>query len=150
MYAEFDEFTRDAEYLVTRQDEGESFDYVEGFVFVNSDDPVNGWPSVPLDSDHRFDPDFISPNTGPVLYCLEVALHYNRSDSQSAVETVTNFHLTTLNNLLLYLYSPLDHGYSLFGIGSIKLWLPPGKNEKTLRSQFGSPSDDLVLTLGGC
>lgn len=45
MNADFSEFTQDAEFLSTRP-EGDSFDYVEGFVFVNSDDPVNGWPSV--------------------------------------------------------------------------------------------------------
>lgn len=86
VYADFDEFTRDAEFLLTRP-EGESFDYVEGFVFVNSDDPVNGWPSVPLDPEQEFDP----PRTGgSVLYCLEVALHYRKSDHLSTVETVAN------------------------------------------------------------
>ncbi|KAL5786441.1 hypothetical protein ACOSQ2_008833 [Xanthoceras sorbifolium] len=88
MYTEFDEFTRDAEFLVTQPEEGESFDYVEGFVFVNSDDPVNGWPSVSLDPDHWFEPE---PRTaGSVLYCLEVALHYNKSDNLSAVDTVVS------------------------------------------------------------
>ncbi|KAM2000734.1 hypothetical protein ACFX16_008008 [Malus domestica] len=45
-----DDFTRDVELLVTRQDDdGNSFDYVEGFAFVNSDNPVDGHPLVPLD-----------------------------------------------------------------------------------------------------
>ncbi|VFQ60772.1 unnamed protein product [Cuscuta campestris] len=83
VYSEFDEFTRDAESLVTR---GSSFDYVEGFVFVNSDDPVNGWPSVPMDLDRRFDPTRKPKNAGPVLYCLEVALHYRNHDHPSAVD----------------------------------------------------------------
>nr|XP_016498454.1 PREDICTED: cytokinin dehydrogenase 7-like isoform X2 [Nicotiana tabacum] len=82
VYSEFDEFTRDAELLVMSP---ESFDYVEGFVFVNSDDPVNGWPSVPLDSNHSFDPTHLPTNTGPVLYCLEVALHYHNHDHPSTV-----------------------------------------------------------------
>lgn len=76
VYSEFDEFTRDAELLITSQ---ESFDYVEGFVFVNSDDPVNGWLSVLLDSNQAFDPTHLPKKTGPVLYCLEVALHYNNN-----------------------------------------------------------------------
>ncbi|KAL2896851.1 Cytokinin dehydrogenase 7 [Bienertia sinuspersici] len=76
VYSEFDEFTRDAEYLV-RQPKEDSFDYVEGFVFVNSDDPINGWPSVTLDSDQWFNPDFLPPNSGSVLYCLELALHFH-------------------------------------------------------------------------
>ncbi|KAL0407658.1 UNVERIFIED_CONTAM: Cytokinin dehydrogenase 7 [Sesamum radiatum] len=85
VYSEFSEFTRDAELLVTRG-EGDSFDYVEGFVFVNSDDPVNGWPSVPLNPDQAFDPTRMTPNAGPVLYCLEVALHYKNEDPPSAID----------------------------------------------------------------
>lgn len=92
VYSEFDEFTRDAEFLVTRQGGGESFDYVEGFVFVNSDDPVNGWPSVSLNPNQRFDSAHLPGNSDSVLYCLELALHYNNSDKPSAVDTVSNFH----------------------------------------------------------
>ena len=90
VYSEFEEFTRDAEFLVTQQD-GDSFDYVEGFVFVNGDDPANGWPSVPLDSNHGFDPTRIPKTAGSVLYCLEVALHYRNTDHPSTVDMVTKF-----------------------------------------------------------
>ncbi|KAL2517957.1 Cytokinin dehydrogenase 7 [Abeliophyllum distichum] len=79
VYNEFSEFSRDAELLVTRE-EGDSFDYVEGFVFVNSNDPVNGWPSVPLDANYPFDSTRIPRTAGPVLYCLEVALHHRKDD----------------------------------------------------------------------
>ncbi|KAJ0266530.1 Cytokinin dehydrogenase 7 [Hirschfeldia incana] len=85
VYAEFDEFTRDAEWLVSQKDES-SFDYVEGFVFVNGDDPVNGWPTVPLHPDHDFDPTLLPQSSGSVLYCLELALHYRDSDSNSCVD----------------------------------------------------------------
>ncbi|MCE0481033.1 Cytokinin dehydrogenase 7 [Datura stramonium] len=85
VYSEFDEFTRDAELLVMSQ---ESFNYVEGFVFVNSSNPVNGWPSVPLDSNQSFDPTHLPKSAGPVLYCLEVALHYSNHDKPSTVNTV--------------------------------------------------------------
>ncbi|XVE70843.1 hypothetical protein DITRI_Ditri10aG0102900 [Diplodiscus trichospermus] len=85
VYSEFEEFTRDAEFLVT-QKEGESFDYVEGFVFSNNDDPVNGWPSVPLDPNHEFNPAHIPRTAGSVLYCLEVAFHYRNSDHPSTVD----------------------------------------------------------------
>lgn len=87
VYSELSDFTRDAELLVTRPG-GDSFDYVEGFVFVNSDDPVNGWPSVMLDSTRPFDPTRIPSSAGPVLYCLELALHYNNEDSPSTVDKV--------------------------------------------------------------
>ncbi|KAL0875857.1 hypothetical protein Bca101_025562 [Brassica carinata] len=85
VYAEFDEFTRDAEWLVSQKDES-TFDYVEGFVFVNGDDPVNGWPTVPLHPDHAFDPTRLPQSSGSVLYCLELALHYRVSDSISTVD----------------------------------------------------------------
>jgi cytokinin dehydrogenase len=89
VYAEFDEFSRDAELLVTRQ-EDDSFDYVEGFVLVNSDDPSNGWPTVPFDPRQPFDPTRIPATAGSVLYCLEVALHYPNTDHPSTVDLVTN------------------------------------------------------------
>ncbi|XVE97759.1 hypothetical protein REPUB_Repub03eG0046500 [Reevesia pubescens] len=89
VYSEFEEFTRDAEFLVT-QKENESFDYVEGFVFSNSDDPINGWPSVPLNPDHEFNPAHIPQTAGSVLYCLEVAFHYRNSDPPSTVDTAVS------------------------------------------------------------
>ncbi|KAK8295097.1 hypothetical protein V6Z12_D05G041100 [Gossypium hirsutum] len=98
VYSEFEEFTRDAEFLVT-QKEGESFDYVEGFVFCNNDDPFNGWPSVPLDPGHEFNPTHISQTAGSVLYCLEVAFHYRNSDHPT-VDTVTIFFFGLFINLL--------------------------------------------------
>ncbi|KAG2390199.1 Cytokinin dehydrogenase [Vigna angularis] len=83
VYSEFEDYTRDAEWLVTR--EGYGFDYVEGFVFVNSDDPCNGWPTVPTGPNQRFDPARLPSTAGPVLYCLELALHYRNEDYPSAV-----------------------------------------------------------------
>ncbi|KAE8698419.1 Cytokinin dehydrogenase 7 [Hibiscus syriacus] len=89
LYSEFEAFTRDVEFLVSRKD-GESFDYVEGFVFSNNDDPVNGWPSVPFDPDHGFNRKLIPPTAGPVLYCLKVAFHYRHSDQPSTVDTAVS------------------------------------------------------------
>ncbi|XP_051151586.1 cytokinin dehydrogenase 7 [Andrographis paniculata] len=86
VYSEFSEFTRDAEWLVTRPMGEDSFDYVEGFAFVNSDDPVNGWPSVLLDPDRPFDPACIPTGSGPLLYCLELALHYKNGDLPSTLD----------------------------------------------------------------
>lgn len=103
MYTEFSEFSRDAELMVSQ--ESESFDYVEGFVFVNSDDPVNGWPSISLELDHDFTPDDNMLRTaGPVLYCLELALHYNNRDDLSKLDTVTNFHCLSFLSLSIYFY----------------------------------------------
>ncbi|KAL2317946.1 hypothetical protein Fmac_031822 [Flemingia macrophylla] len=84
VYSEFEDFTRDAEWLVTLQEPG-CFDYVEGFVFVNSDDPCNGWPTVPMGPNQRFDPARLPSRAVPVLYCLELALHYRNQDHPSSV-----------------------------------------------------------------
>jgi cytokinin dehydrogenase len=76
VYEKFEEYSGDAERLVTRTGP-DAFDYVEGFAFVNSSDPVNGWPSVPFPSGPSFEPGKIPVGAGPVLYCLEVAVHFN-------------------------------------------------------------------------
>ncbi|GMN63294.1 hypothetical protein TIFTF001_032366 [Ficus carica] len=89
VYAEFEDFTRDAEYLVTRP-EGESFDYVEGFVFSNNDNPLTGRPTVPLSPDQPFDRRRLPSKSGSVLYCLELALHYRSTDRPSTVDTAVN------------------------------------------------------------
>nr|CAD1826155.1 unnamed protein product [Ananas comosus var. bracteatus] len=38
----------------------------------------------------RFDPDRIPPDSGPVLYCLELALHYDRRDRDNVDERIGN------------------------------------------------------------
>ncbi|XP_042497272.1 cytokinin dehydrogenase 7 [Macadamia integrifolia] len=86
VYAEFTEFAKDAEWLVSQEGKGESFDYVEGFAFVNSDDPVNGWPLVPLHPGQRFDPSRLPSTAGPVLYCLELALHRSCHDQSTSLD----------------------------------------------------------------
>lgn len=74
VYASFADYAADAEWLGTRPPH-EAFDYVEGFAFVRSDDPVNGWPTVPIPDGAHFDASLLPANAGPVLYCLEVALY---------------------------------------------------------------------------
>lgn len=85
VYASFADYTADAEWLVTRPADA-AFDYVEGFAFVNSDDPVNGWPSVPIPGGARFDASLLPAGAGPVLYCLEVALYQYRPDDDDDEE----------------------------------------------------------------
>ncbi|KAJ4754241.1 Cytokinin oxidase/dehydrogenase-like protein [Rhynchospora pubera] len=87
VYDKFEEYTADAEWLVTRTGP-DAFDYVEGFVFVNSSDPVNGWPSVPFPSGPSFDAGLIPVGSGPVLYCLEVVVHYNHQRNDKVDEKV--------------------------------------------------------------
>uniref|UniRef100_A0A0D9X8N0 cytokinin dehydrogenase n=1 Tax=Leersia perrieri TaxID=77586 RepID=A0A0D9X8N0_9ORYZ len=87
VYASFAEYAADAEWLVTRPPH-EAFDYVEGFAFVRSDDPVNGWPCVPIPDGARFDPSLLPDGAGPVLYCLEVALYQQRGADDDDMDKV--------------------------------------------------------------
>jgi hypothetical protein len=88
VYASFAEYAADAEWLVTRPAES-AFDYVEGFAFVRSDDPVNGWPSVPIPAGARFDPSLLpAGESGPLLYCLEVALYQHQHQQPDDVDEV--------------------------------------------------------------
>ncbi|KAK1287046.1 Cytokinin dehydrogenase 7 [Acorus calamus] len=86
VYSEFEVYAKDAEFLVTRGDD-DSFDYIEGFAFVNGSDPVNGWPSVPIGAGQVFDPDRIptgwDSRTSVVLpegeiFYLVALLRFNR------------------------------------------------------------------------
>ncbi|XP_022977004.1 cytokinin dehydrogenase 7 [Cucurbita maxima] len=86
VYDEFERFAGDAESLV-RRSEGDSFDYVEGFVFSNNDDPLTGRSTVPLASGAVFDSSHLPETAGSVLYCLEVAVHYRNNDQVSTVDT---------------------------------------------------------------
>ncbi|KAH0452179.1 hypothetical protein IEQ34_019478 [Dendrobium chrysotoxum] len=82
VYSDFERYASDAESLVNRYGP-DSFDYVEGFAFVNCDDPVNGYGLVPLASDRQtFDPDRVPQGSGPLLYCLELALHCRHGDDK--------------------------------------------------------------------
>ncbi|KAK8952213.1 Cytokinin dehydrogenase 11 [Platanthera zijinensis] len=82
VYNDFSRYKTDAESLVRREGP-DSFDYVEGFAFVNSDNPVDGYGSVPLDPERQtFDPARVPPGSGPLLYCLELALHYRHVDDK--------------------------------------------------------------------
>lgn len=80
VYSDFEEFRTDQELLISLPEE-RTFDYIEGFVLTNNDDPINGWSSVLLSpSNSSFDFKLIPHTAGPMLYCLEVALHYDHTE----------------------------------------------------------------------
>lgn len=85
VYASFADYAADAEWLVTRPSES-ALDYVEGFAFVRSDDPVNGWPSVAIPGGAHFEPSLLPAGSGPVLYCLEVALYQHQQQRPEDVD----------------------------------------------------------------
>ncbi|XP_031498069.1 cytokinin dehydrogenase 7 [Nymphaea colorata] len=85
VYADFDEFSSDQESLIDSS-VCDSLDYLEGFVFTNSDDPLNGCPTVPLAPHQTFDQKCLPEEAGPVLYCLELAFHFRESDDAASME----------------------------------------------------------------
>lgn len=84
VYNDFNDYKVDIESLVARPGQGfDSFDYVEGFAFLNNDDPINGWFSVPFSPNHHFDGSRLPPDSGPLLYCIELALHHDNVEEAS-------------------------------------------------------------------
>ena len=88
IYGDVGEFTHDQEQIIVN----EMFDFVEGFVVCNNNDPVNGWGQVAftLDDSDQLD-DFanrIPPDCGPILYCLELAKYYNDDDDEYIDNTI--------------------------------------------------------------
>ncbi|PKA49580.1 Cytokinin dehydrogenase 11 [Apostasia shenzhenica] len=87
VYSDFSRYVSDAETLVGRAGPG-LLDYIEGFAFVNSMDPVNGYSIVPFEPKFSFDPKRVPQTAGPLLYCLELAIHYNHGDDTVDQRTV--------------------------------------------------------------
>lgn len=77
VYWKLEDFMHDQELLISLPHDGETFDYAEGFVVVNGNDPINGWPSMLLLPNQSFDSSLIPSTAGPLLYTIEVAYHYS-------------------------------------------------------------------------
>jgi len=88
MYSDFEVFRRDQEMLISEmEDQLHTFDYIEGFVVMNNQDPIcNGLKSVPFSLDADQAVKAMSSNmlpataTSSVLYYLEAAVGYNLAD----------------------------------------------------------------------
>ncbi len=105
------------------EDQLHTFDYVEGFVMMNNQDPINGWKSVPFSPDADQAVSAMSSSTLPadpdaaaaasssrVLYYLEAAVGYNLADVGPALEKVKH----CCNN-------PVDPSSSAFALHDLPL-----------------------------
>ncbi|XXG81697.1 hypothetical protein AAC387_Pa09g2271 [Persea americana] len=144
VYTDFEAFSEDAELLVSRRIT-ESFDYVEGFAFVNSDDPVNGWDSVGLVPGQRVDPNRIPSGAGPLLYCLEVALNYRKHDSSKTVDKAVNEMLRSLR-FLPGLRFTIDEILKN-GIGGPMLVYPMLRDKWDLRTSVVLPEGEIIYLI---
>ncbi len=88
MYSDFEVFKKDQEMLISAmQDPLLTFDFIEGFVVMNNEDPTNGWKSVPFSPD-QITASMLPPDAGSVLYFLEITLGYNLVDVGPVLEEV--------------------------------------------------------------
>eukprot|EP00253_Pinus_taeda_P023396 PITA_23396 len=76
IYSKLQDFMHDQELLISLPPD-QTFDYIEGFVVLNGNDSLNGWPSIHLPSHQSFDASLIPSTTGPLLYAIEVAQYYD-------------------------------------------------------------------------
>lgn len=90
MYTDFETFRKDQEMLISETDELNTFDYVEGFVVINNDNPINGWKSVPFIPDH-INSSMIPHNAGSVMYYIELTKSYNLQELPTLAQVGTNF-----------------------------------------------------------
>jgi cytokinin dehydrogenase len=97
MYSDFEVFRKDQEMLISSSatttsmpvDQQEqlhmTFDFIEGFVVMNTEDPINGWKSVPFSPD-QMTASMLPPDAGSVLYYLEITVGYNLEEVGPALE----------------------------------------------------------------
>ena len=79
LYSDFEVFTRDQEYLISKSDRGHSFDYIEGFVILGNGDLLNNWRSSMFTPQNPVNVSTLSTK-GRVLYCLELTKNYNQNE----------------------------------------------------------------------
>ncbi|CAA6658928.1 unnamed protein product [Spirodela intermedia] len=89
LFADFREFTRDQEYLISLEGRpsGERFDYVEGFVVLD-DGLINNWRSSFFSPRNLIKLSSLGSAATSVLYCLEVAMNYDDSTAGSVDQDV--------------------------------------------------------------
>jgi cytokinin dehydrogenase len=94
------------------EDQLHTFDYIEGFVVMNNQDPINGLKSIPFSPDADQAVSGMSSNMLPtaaaasnVMYYLEAAVGYNLVDVGLALENV--------KTLLQHLVDPSSSAFVL-------------------------------------
>jgi cytokinin dehydrogenase len=134
MYSDFEVFKKDQEMLISAmQDPLLTFDFIEGFVVMNNEDPTNGWKSVPFSPD-QITASMLPPDASSVLYFLEITLGYNLVDVGPVLEERVEKMLAPLNYIRSLMFSTdvsyfkfLNRIYDLVEVRSraLKLWDAP-------------------------
>ncbi len=97
------------------EDQLHTFDYIEGFVVMNNQDPINGLKSVPFSPDvdqavSAMNSSMLPAAASSVLYYLEAAVGYNLADVGPALENVKTL-----------LQHPVDPSSSAFALHDLLL-----------------------------
>jgi cytokinin dehydrogenase len=79
LYSDFELFTRDQEYLISKSDGAHTFDYIEGFVILRNEALLNNWRSSMFSPQNPGNLSTVSAK-GRVLYCLELTKNYNQNE----------------------------------------------------------------------
>jgi cytokinin dehydrogenase len=77
LYSELSTFTKDQEHLISLEN---TFDYIEGFVIINSTGILDHWRSSFDPKDPLLASQFNSD--GRTLYCLEMAKYFNPDEAE--------------------------------------------------------------------
>ncbi len=65
--------------LISQPSTTDTFDYVEGFVIINNDNPFNGWKSVPF-APEQLNSSMIPKDAGSVMYYIELTKGFDSID----------------------------------------------------------------------
>jgi len=89
LYSDFEVFTRDQEYLISKPDNGHTFDYIEGFVILRNENLLNNWRASMFSPQNPGN--LSSVNTkGQVLYCLELTKNYNQNERVNVEQEINS------------------------------------------------------------
>ncbi|GLJ49865.1 hypothetical protein SUGI_1059630 [Cryptomeria japonica] len=86
LYSDFRAFTRDQEYLISKQD-GPTFDYLEGFVALDKEGLLNNWRASLFTPQNPISLSTINTK-GRVFYYLELTKNYNEKDRTNVEEEI--------------------------------------------------------------
>eukprot|EP00253_Pinus_taeda_P025023 PITA_25023 len=107
-YSDFEVFIRDLEYLISKSDSSQTFDYIEGCVILNNEPLLDSWRSSVFSPQN-----LVSIGTlkgeGRVLYRLELTKNYNKNGRVNVEQDVNS--LLGLLNFIPYSELMMDIPY---------------------------------------
>lgn len=107
-YSDFEVFTRDLEYLISKSDSSQTFDYIEGSVILNNEPLLDSWRSSVFSPQNLASIGTLK-GEGRVLYRLELTKNYNKNGRVNVEQDVNS--LLGLLNFIPYSELMMDIPY---------------------------------------